>query len=102
MSVSTSEDEGVMGYQVTTVTPPNIAPRAAAAFPSMMIFPRLASIRRISNGSCFCSDALAYSWPARAAFTFSSAALAFFRNCLPIAASTSGISRPSSWATTPT
>ena len=36
-----------MGYQVTTVTPPNIAPSAAAAFPSMMIFPRLASIRRM-------------------------------------------------------
>src|SRR5215469_14179593 len=38
-SDSTSEEDGVMGYQVTTVTPANIAPSAQAAFPSMMILP---------------------------------------------------------------
>src|SRR4051794_19278474 len=38
MSDSHSDDDGVMGYHVTTVTPPNIAPIAAAALPSMMIF----------------------------------------------------------------
>ena len=45
MSDSTSDDEGVMGYQVTTVTPANIAPRAQAALPSMMILPAVAFMR---------------------------------------------------------
>src|SRR6185312_17167366 len=39
MRFSTTEDDGVMGYQPTTVTPANIAPMAAAALPSMMILP---------------------------------------------------------------
>ena len=39
MSVSQSEDDGVMGYHATTVTPAIIAPMAAAALPSMRIFP---------------------------------------------------------------
>ena len=30
-ALSTSDDDGVIGYQATTVTPANIAPRAAAA-----------------------------------------------------------------------
>jgi hypothetical protein len=43
--VSTSEDEGVMGYQVTTVHPANMQPRAAAELPSMMILPAVLSMR---------------------------------------------------------
>ena len=39
MRFSTTEDDGVMGYHATTVTPANIAPSAAAALPSMMILP---------------------------------------------------------------
>jgi hypothetical protein len=35
MSDSTSDDDGVIGYQLTTVTPPNIAPSAAAVLPSI-------------------------------------------------------------------
>ena len=43
--VSTSEEEGVIGYQVTTVQPANIQPSAAAELPSMMIFPVVLSMR---------------------------------------------------------
>ncbi len=43
--VSTSEDEGVMGYHVTTVHPANMQPSAAAEFPSMMIFPAVSFMR---------------------------------------------------------
>src|ERR1700692_4590401 len=43
--VSTSEDEGVIGYQVTTVQPANMQPRAAAEFPSTIILPFVLSSR---------------------------------------------------------
>src|SRR5579862_8391970 len=43
--VSTSDEEGVIGYQVTTVHPANMQPKAAAEFPSMMIFPAVLSMR---------------------------------------------------------
>jgi hypothetical protein len=46
---SQSEDDGVIGYQVTTVTPPKIEPMAAAALPSMMIFPSVAFIRSMRH-----------------------------------------------------
>ena len=59
ISVSTSDDEGVMGYQVTTVTPANMAPSAAAELPSMMIMPLVLSIRSTLNGSALVSDAVA-------------------------------------------
>src|ERR1700690_1762720 len=36
---STSDDDGVIGYQMTTVAPAKTQPRAAAALPSMMILP---------------------------------------------------------------
>ena len=58
-AVSTTEEEGVIGYQVTTVTPANIAPRAAAALPSMMILPSVPSMVSSTKGSCLVSDALA-------------------------------------------
>src|ERR1700690_2148563 len=43
--VSTSQDDGVMGYHVTTVPPANMQPRAAAELPSMMILPAVLSMR---------------------------------------------------------
>ena len=42
---STTEVDGVIGYQATTVTPANTAPMPHAALPSMMIFPWVWSIR---------------------------------------------------------
>src|SRR5215469_13566054 len=39
ISDSHSEDEGVIGYQATTVTPAIMHPMAAAVFPSMRILP---------------------------------------------------------------
>ena len=49
MSDSQSDDDGVIGYHVTTVTPANIAPMAAAALPSTMIFPSVACIRSMRH-----------------------------------------------------
>ncbi len=48
-----------MGYQVTTVTPANIAPIAAAELPSMMIFPVFSFMRSIRNGSALVSEVAA-------------------------------------------
>ena len=59
MRVSTSDDEGVIGYQVTTVTPANMQPSAAAALPSMMIMPVVLSMRSTVKGSALVSDAAA-------------------------------------------
>ena len=42
----------MIGYQVTTVTPANMQPMAAAALPSMMILPAVSFIRSTRNGSC--------------------------------------------------
>jgi hypothetical protein len=39
MSDSGNEDEGVIGYQATTVTPANMQPMAAAALPSTSTCP---------------------------------------------------------------
>jgi len=39
MRVSGSEDDGVIGYHATTVTPAIMQPIAAAALPSMRIMP---------------------------------------------------------------
>src|SRR6516225_3662240 len=44
-SVSQRLEDGVIGYHVATVTPPNIQPSAAAELPSMMILPFVAFIR---------------------------------------------------------
>ena len=43
--LSGSDDDGVMGYQATMVTPANMQPRAAAELPSMMILPAVLSMR---------------------------------------------------------
>src|SRR5262245_18493814 len=52
MSDSHSEDDGVIGYQATTVTPAMRQPMAAAAFPSMRILPAVSFIGSIEYGSC--------------------------------------------------
>src|SRR5271157_1046758 len=54
--VSTSDDEGVIGYHVTTVQPANMQPIAAAELPSMMIMPAVLSMRSTVNGSALVSD----------------------------------------------
>src|SRR6202163_1253869 len=43
--VSTSDDDGVIGYQVTTVQPANMQPSAAAELPSTIILPAVAFMR---------------------------------------------------------
>src|SRR5215471_11913042 len=53
MSDSQRDDDGVIGYQPTTVTPAIMQPMAAAALPSIKIFPAVAFIGSMKNGSCF-------------------------------------------------
>ena len=53
MSDSHNDDDGVIGYQATTVTPAIMQPMAAAALPSMRILPAVSFIASITNGSCF-------------------------------------------------
>src|SRR5438477_5678113 len=52
ISDSQSDDDGVIGYQATTVTPAIMQPIAAAALPSTRIFPAVAFIFSMTNGSC--------------------------------------------------
>src|SRR5918911_883059 len=56
---SHSDEEGVMGYQATTVPPAIMQPIAAAAFPSMRILPAVSFIASIQYGSCFVKFAVA-------------------------------------------
>src|SRR5262245_6611685 len=49
---SQSDDEGVIGYQATTVTPAIMQPMAAAALPSIRILPAVSFIASNENGSC--------------------------------------------------
>ena len=51
MAASGNDDDGVIGYQLTTVTPANMQPSAAAELPSMMILPFVLSIRWMKYGS---------------------------------------------------
>ena len=102
MSDSTRDDDGVIGYHVTTVTPPNIAPMAAAALPSMMIFPLVAFIRSMRHRFWRGRLARANSRPLSMACTFGSMAFFFPLNCFVIALTISSRSMPISSATTPT
>src|SRR5437764_13854826 len=100
--VSTREDDGVIGYHVTTVQPANMQPSAQAALPSMMILPAVAFIRSTLKGTPWGNVRAAYSKPAWQAPQFNSAALAFFLpNCLVSALRTSVISIERNCATTP-
>src|SRR5262245_2668979 len=102
MSVSQSEDDGVIGYHVTTVTPANMQPSADAEFPSTRILPAVLSIRSTRNGSRFWTFSLAHARPAATAARLRSRAFGFFANALPSAFSTSATSIESRCATTPT
>src|SRR6266852_7091928 len=62
--LSGSDDEGVMGYQATMVTPANMQPSAAAELPSMMILPAVLFMRWMKYGSLLTRLAAAYSYPA--------------------------------------
>src|SRR5919199_4120783 len=53
MSDSHNDEEGVIGYHATTVTPAIMQPTAAAALPSMRILPAVSFIRSIEYGSFF-------------------------------------------------
>ena len=82
-----------MGYQVTTVTPANKQPIAAAALPSMMILPAVLSIFSRMEGILLLADFPGRSQsPAFTAPQLRSAALVFLANCLRSAASTASIS----------
>src|SRR5476649_1706381 len=59
ISDSHSEDDGVMGYHATTVTPASMQLMAAAALPSMRILPAVSFIVSMANGSCFVNVASA-------------------------------------------
>ena len=52
MSDSHSDDDGVIGYQATTVTPAMRQPIAAAALPSIRILPAVSFIRSTRRCSC--------------------------------------------------
>src|SRR6188508_1682626 len=52
ISDSHNDDDGVIGYQATTVTPAIMQPMAAAALPSMRILPAVSFIASMVNGSC--------------------------------------------------
>src|SRR6266536_5783060 len=53
MSDSHSDEDGVIGYHATTVTPAIMQPMAAAALPSMRILPAVSFIASMKKGSCF-------------------------------------------------
>ena len=59
MSDSTRDEDGVIGYHVTTVTPANIEPIAAAELPSTMIMPSVLFMRSTVNGSLLVSEVTA-------------------------------------------
>src|SRR2546426_8491874 len=52
ISDSHSDEDGVIGYQATTVTPAIMQPMAAAALASMMILPAISFIASMKKGSC--------------------------------------------------
>ena len=53
ISDSHSDEDGVIGYQATTVTPAIMQPMAAAALPSMRILPAVSFIGSMEKRSCF-------------------------------------------------
>src|SRR5258708_861807 len=59
MSDSQSDEDGVIGYHATTVTPAIMQPIAAAALTSMRIFPAVSFIGSMKNGSCLVKVAAA-------------------------------------------
>src|SRR5712692_5038470 len=53
MSDSQSDEDGVIGYHATTVTPAIMQPMAAAALPSIRILHAVSFMDSIEYGSCF-------------------------------------------------
>src|SRR3569832_2384008 len=86
MRDSQSDDDGVIGYQVTTVTTPNIPPIAVVVLPSMMILPAVLFIRSMRQRFWRGRFAFAYSMPLSIAATFGSIAICLPLNCFVIAA----------------
>src|ERR1700752_2856205 len=52
ISDSHNDEDGVIGYHATTVTPASMHPMAAAALPSISILPAVLFIGSIEYGSC--------------------------------------------------
>src|SRR2546430_15296717 len=52
ISDSHKDEDGVIGYQATTVTPASMQPIAAAALPSIRILPAVLFIGSMQYGSC--------------------------------------------------
>ena len=90
----------MIGYQATTVTPAKRQPSAAAALPSMRIFPAVLFIRS-TRTPALAKLAWAYSKPLSSAPPFSAIALGFFPSCLPRAFFISSSSMSSRNARTP-
>src|SRR5262249_33026534 len=101
ISDSHSDEDGVIGYHATTVTPAIMQPIAAAALPSMRILPAVSFIGWGAYGSCFVRFASPESQPALSAPELSATALAFLPSCLLRALSISERSMPSSLARMP-
>src|SRR5438105_10491194 len=57
--LSASDDDGVIGYQLSTVHPAKTHPRAEAELPSIMILPMFLFIRSMRYGSAFVRLAVA-------------------------------------------
>ena len=102
MKHSQSEDDGVIGYQAHTVAPPKTQPRAAAEFPSTMIFPAVAFMRSTRKGILAGKFFAAYSRPSFTALMFRSMAFCLPLSCFAMAFSISAGSIPMRSATTPT
>ena len=101
MRVSHSDDDGVIGYQVTTVTPAIMQPMAAAALPSTRMRPRFASIGSMKYGSRFSRCSSAKAKPMSRASRLRATTLGLLPNCLRTAASISSRSTPSRRDSTP-
>ena len=101
MSDSQSDDDGVIGYQPTTVTPAMRQPMAAAALPSMMILPVVSFIRSTRSRSWGAKCAFAWSKPALSAPRLRASARCFFPSWRDSAFSISAMSMPSRCASTP-
>ena len=101
MRVSHRDDDGVIGYQVTTVTPAIIAPMAAAALPSISTWPEVASIGSTKYGSRFSKCCSAYANPTSSASRLRATAFGFRPSCFSRARSISARSMRSRLASTP-
>src|SRR5256885_15702568 len=81
MKYSHSDDEGVIGYQATTLAPPITAPRAAAWLPSTSTLPStLPVIASRRYGSCLEKLSCQWSYPTLIASRLIGTALGLARN----------------------